>query len=67
MRVRQSVRVTKAKHPRLNDVGYIEKLIGTDKKGENPKKVIVKFDTPDPDGELVEFAVGDVELSPSAQ
>lgn len=64
MRVRMSVKVTKAKHPRNGEVGSIETLIDADKKGENPKRVAVKFDLPDPDGEVVEFAAGDVELLP---
>lgn len=67
MRVRQSVTVTKPKHPRLNETGIIEALIGADDKGENPKKVAVRFDTPEPTGELVTFAVAEVELLPRQQ
>lgn len=67
MRVRQSVTVTKPKHARTGEVGTIEKLIGADAQGQNAKKVEVKFDTPDPDGEIIEFAVADVTLLPGTK
>lgn len=67
MRVRQSVTVTKPKHARTGEVGTIEKLIGADEKGENPKKLLVKFDTPDPDGEIIEFAAADLTLLPGSK
>lgn len=67
MRVRQSVTVTKPKHARTGEVGTIEKLIGADAQGQNPKKVEVKFDTPDPDGEIIEFAAADVTLLPGTK
>lgn len=66
MRVRQSVRVTKAKHPRVDQVGIIETLIGADAQGLNPKKIAVRFDDPEPAGELVEFAAGEVTLLPGS-
>lgn len=54
--IRQSVKVTNEKHPRLNDAGVVEAV---DPKG---KKLAVRFDTPEPAGELVDLKFTDVTL-----
>eukprot|EP01034_Spumella_vulgaris_P008092 gene8092-10297_t len=52
--IRQSVKVINAKHKRHGEAGIVEAI------DTEAQKVKVKFDTPDPDGEVVELKAADL-------
>lgn len=69
MHIRQSVQVTKQGHARHGEAGIIETIesaTGKMVKGKAPVTVVygVRFDTPDPDGELVKFGAKDLKSLP---
>ena len=53
--IRQSVKVINTKHKRHGDAGNVEAI------DTEAQKVKVKFDTPDPDGEVVELKFADLQ------
>lgn len=59
MNIRESVKVTNAKHKRHNDAGIIEAVDTV------AEKVTVKFDTPEPNGETLVLKFSDVTVLPA--